>query len=206
MVSFPPSVRTIQIGFSLSTWPKVSPFVGLFGPTQKLLLTHVLQCESTKISARKIWHANRNRFLSAKCVCILRIQQDRSWAFFLFFGGRRVFLRGVRSGCEQDMFREPRARFGASRGRVRFLDILAHQMGLQAYIYIYIFKCRRVSRQDARSRYLTRLKGRFFFFSFVYRKSLQKKLFCPSIWFLFLKILPKYRSKQKGPDASKNDP
>ena len=64
------------------------------------------------------------------------------------------------------------------------------QIPLLQHIHIYIYTCRRVSRQDARSRYLTCLKGRIFVV-FGPQKSTTKTLFCPSIWIFSSKIMPK---------------
>ena len=82
----------------------------------------------------------------------------------------------------------------AERNRVFFWMVGAQMVRAQPYIYIYIhtYMCRRVSQQDARSRYLTRLKGHIL--SFLDHKSRKKHAICPSICVFFLKDHPQITS------------
>ena len=78
------------------------------------------------------------------------------------------------------------------------------------YIYIYLYVCmyvfmcicRRVRQRDAKSHYLTPLKG-MQFLCFGPQRSHLKEAICPSIWVFFRQSLPKKRVKQRGPTRTK---
>ena len=148
MVSFPPCVRTIQIGFSLSTWPNVSPFVGV-------LVRHrnycwLMFCNVSQQQFLLGWSDMRIE-IGSRMLSVFAFSEpnriDRG-QFSLLWGEEGVYAMGSGVGVNRTCSGNQELVLGHPREGSVFWIFWPTRWGLQAiwlYIYTRMYMCCRVS-------------------------------------------------------------